>query len=98
MKAEIERIFTENTLQRFENWCKGQQEEPDLHLFMQWLINKHIIPQDEVKIGFVVSEVNRMKNCRGLSKTAAIWQIEANYAIPESTCFYIMDKHQKRHW
>ncbi len=98
MQTEIERKFIDNTLERFETWCKLQNEEPDHHLLMQWLISKHILPKDEVKIGFVISEIQKMQQCRGISKTAAVWQIEANYGIPESTCFYILDKHQKRHW
>ena len=79
------------------NECEDKKIEPDIHLFLHWMIEKKIVPAEEAKIGFVVSEVNNLSYCRDISKTAAVREIEANYSIPESTCFYILDKHQKRH-
>lgn len=98
LKPEVVQTFIDNLADNFQLWCNEQGEQPEPHLLLRYLVDRKIIPAEEVRIGFVVTEVNHLSHCKGISKTAAVHQVEANYGIPESTCFYILDKHQLRHY
>ncbi len=98
IKDNIKRKFVENTSSRFLKYCEKIKEQPDNDLFLHWLVENNFIPKEEIKIAFVVEEVNNKSYCQNISKTNAVRQIEAEYNIPESTQFYILKQHQKRHY
>lgn len=96
-KEAIKKKFIDNTSQRFEKHLKRIDEVFDPILLLDWLVEKKIIPETEIKIEVVVEEVNNISFCKNVSKTEAVHIVEATYDIPESTIFYILDKHQQRH-
>lgn len=93
----VENKFKENTLESFAEYCKAKGIVATTTELLNFLMNKNFIPKEEVKIALVVSEVNKISVECNVSKTAAVRRVEAVYSIPESTCFYILDKHQIRH-
>lgn len=96
-KKAICQKFVDNTSQRFMKHLERINEPFDPVLMLQWLIDKKFIPEEEMKIEVVVEETNNICYCQKVSKTKAVKIIEAEFGIPESTCFYILDKHQQRH-
>jgi hypothetical protein len=96
-KKAVRQKFIDNTVERFTNHLKRVNEPYDPVLLIQWLIDKKFIPEEEIKIELVVEESMNISICQQVSKTKAVRTIEAVYGIPESTCFYILDKHQRRH-
>lgn len=98
LSDNIKRKFVENTSARFTKFCEQQKENADIDLLLHWLVQNNFIPKEEIKISFVVEEVNNISFCKNISKTAAVRHIEAEHGIPESTQFYILKEHQKRHY
>lgn len=93
----LQNKFYEIIERRFCEWCEIHNTEPTPQAMLLFLMQKNFIPKEEVKIEVVVNEVNRISNDCKVSKTQAVRTIEAIYEVPESTCFYILDKHQLRH-
>lgn len=80
-------------LEAFISWCKINKKEDSAENLLQFLVEREQIQESKLKWTVVSEFVNRSA-AEGKTKTAAIWDIEATLHIPESTCFYIMDKHQ----
>ncbi len=80
-------------LEAFTSWCKINEKENSAENLLQFLVEREQIQESKLKWTVVSEFVNRAA-AEGKTKTAAIWDIEATLQIPESTCFYIMDKHQ----
>lgn len=82
---------------RFNEWCATHNEKPTTKALLLFLTQKKIITGREIKIAVIVDQVNEISQKCNVSKTNAIRTVEAIYEVPESTCFYILDKHQLRH-
>lgn len=93
---KIKRGFRGHLLKRYQSWLAYNKKQDNSEAMLDFLITKSYIPDYQIKQTFVVDEVNARLQDNGISKTATAWSLEAEYGIPESTTFYILDKHQKR--
>lgn len=77
---------------QFQEHCKSREIEPSAENFLDYMLNRSLIPDKIIKRLVVITAYPQALNNLGIKKLA-VWEIENKYDIPEPTARYYLAKH-----
>jgi hypothetical protein len=86
--------FLKTITKQFVSWCKSKELEPTNEMFCEYLINRNLIIDRTINRFLVVDKYpEALAKSLGIKKFA-IWQIEEEIGVKESTIKVILNRFQ----